>query len=778
MWGALSDRIGRKPVYLFGAVGVGVWGFAFIALLNTKSFPLAVIGVIVGLLFHGAMYGPQSAFFSELFGTKVRYSGVSIGYQLASIIAGGLAPIIAVKLLKTYGSGTPIAVYVAICALISVVAVVSYRETRDRDLATVTKGESVWPPGDRPPPAPNIGAGARTCLGIGPMSTDPNPALQLLRLLDPRRVDRRDRGRSTPDPEARDLALRIRSAFDARRRREAELTALVDTARDLAALRDPSVHPRRHRPAGARPARHRRRLPHAVRRAGRRHLHARHGRLGVGAVPVGAAQPRRRPRRAGGLDPPAVLDRRLLRRPAVRRTPGRSTPPSATRAWWRSAAPRCWSTRSSSACCSPPTGLPAPSPARRCALLGSLAALAAVSILQTRAAADTAEALERLSEAHAAVHRHTAGVERAAAAHDRFAELVLAGGGVDEITAALAELTGGWVALLDEAGHRLSCTGPAPAPAAGARGGAPRLAAGWSATTACGPSRSRPPRSSLGLPGDRRRAGPGRPGPAHIERAGVVTALLLLFERAAADAEQRMRTDLVSDLVSGRGEAAVRVARARSQGLDLGEEHAVLVARGRPGEPRRALVMSAHAAVGDGALVGEHDGDVVALVPSGDPQQCAGRVAARMGRSAEVTVGAAGPVSSVEDVPRAYADARRTTTALVRLGRTGTGGSADSLGFAGLLSGSAPDVGAYVTRVLGSVLDYDRTRGTDLLGTLEAYYAAGGSPRHAATRLHVHANTVAQRLERVGLLLGSDWQRPEQSLELQLALRLRRLMRS
>ena len=134
MWGALSDRIGRKPVYLFGAIGVGVWGFVFIALLNTKSFPLAVIGVIVGLLFHGAMYGPQSAFFSELFGTKVRYSGVSIGYQLASILAGGLAPIIAVKLLKSYGSGTPIAIYVAICAAISVVAVVSYRETKDRDI--------------------------------------------------------------------------------------------------------------------------------------------------------------------------------------------------------------------------------------------------------------------------------------------------------------------------------------------------------------------------------------------------------------------------------------------------------------------------------------------------------------------------------------------------------------------------------------------------------------------------------------------------------------------
>ena len=81
-----------------------------------------------------------------------------------------------------------------------------------------------------------------------------------------------------------------------------------------------------------------------------------------------------------------------------------------------------------------------------------------------------------------------------------------------------------------------------------------------------------------------------------------------------------------------------------------------------------------------------------------------------------------------------------------------------------------------MAHALGPVLDYDRTRGTDLLGTLEAYFAAGGSPRHAATRLHVHVNTVAQRLERIGSLLGTGWQGPEQSLELQLALRLRRLM--
>jgi MFS family permease len=137
LWGALSDRIGRKPVYLIGAVGVGVWAFVFIALVDTKNFGLATLAVTVGLVLHGAMYGPQASFFTELFGTRVRYSGVSVGYQLASIIAGGLAPFIAVALLKAYDSGYAISVYVAVCAVISILAVTLYSETRQRDLTAL-----------------------------------------------------------------------------------------------------------------------------------------------------------------------------------------------------------------------------------------------------------------------------------------------------------------------------------------------------------------------------------------------------------------------------------------------------------------------------------------------------------------------------------------------------------------------------------------------------------------------------------------------------------------
>lgn len=134
MWGAISDRVGRKPVYLFGAAGVGVWAFVFFFLVDTQSFALTAVAVTVGLVLHGAMYGPQAAFLSELFGTKVRYSGISIGYQLASVFAGGLAPLIAASLLVATGTGYSIAVYIAIASVVTIIAVASYSETRTRRL--------------------------------------------------------------------------------------------------------------------------------------------------------------------------------------------------------------------------------------------------------------------------------------------------------------------------------------------------------------------------------------------------------------------------------------------------------------------------------------------------------------------------------------------------------------------------------------------------------------------------------------------------------------------
>ncbi|MEV0165493.1 MFS transporter [Nonomuraea fuscirosea] len=135
MWGALSDRFGRRPIYLSGAAGIGVWIFAFFPLVDTGNFLAITLAVTVGLLFHGMMYGPQAAFFSELFGTRTRYTGVSIGAQLSAIVAGALAPIIAVALLQAYGSSVPISVYLGLAALLTLAAVYAARETRGSDLA-------------------------------------------------------------------------------------------------------------------------------------------------------------------------------------------------------------------------------------------------------------------------------------------------------------------------------------------------------------------------------------------------------------------------------------------------------------------------------------------------------------------------------------------------------------------------------------------------------------------------------------------------------------------
>ncbi|MFE2918335.1 MFS transporter [Kitasatospora indigofera] len=141
LFGALSDRVGRKPVYLVGAVGVGVWAFVFFTLVDAKSFGSLLLAVTIGLVFHSMMYAPQAAFFSELFATRMRYSGASIGAQFASVAAGAPAPLIATALLKDYGSSTPISVYVAIAAVITVLAVLCAKETRGRDLAEVDAGQ-------------------------------------------------------------------------------------------------------------------------------------------------------------------------------------------------------------------------------------------------------------------------------------------------------------------------------------------------------------------------------------------------------------------------------------------------------------------------------------------------------------------------------------------------------------------------------------------------------------------------------------------------------------
>lgn len=416
-------------------------------------------------------------------------------------------------------------------------------------------------------------------------------------------------------------------------------------------------------------------------------------------------------------------------------------------------------------------------------LLGNLAALAALAIVQTRALADAQEGLAALSEAHETVRQQALGVERAAAAHDRFAELILSGGGVNDVAKALVALLGGWAVLFDDSGERRGSFGPVPdSMAEDAPLQHPVVAL---AHEAIGRLVEQNGVHAIGVVAAGELLGTlvvGAPTTLEeadqrtVERAAVVTALVLLFERQAVEARQSARNRIVADLIGARGSHDDRTGYLRQAGLDPREPMCLLVIRGGAPTQHRALALTVSTALGEGALVGTHEDEIVALVPGDQPEHLSGSLAERMTPRPRITVGGVGPVTDVDDLPAAHEEGTRTARALIALGRAGSGSAATELGFAGLIVGSDPDVTEYVTAVLGPVLDYDRDRGSDLVGTLSAYFAAGSSPRHAAGELHVHVNTVAQRLGRVAALLGDDWQHPDRALEIQLALRLRRLL--
>ncbi|MGW6540300.1 helix-turn-helix domain-containing protein [Streptomyces sp. NPDC055011] len=416
------------------------------------------------------------------------------------------------------------------------------------------------------------------------------------------------------------------------------------------------------------------------------------------------------------------------------------------------------------------------------ALLGSFAAHAAVAIDTANLLAETRSALAELERANDIIRTHSAVIERAAEVHDRLSELVLRGGGVHDVAEAVSEVLGGTVEFTET-----------PAGAARRAGGhAVRDGDDWVAAVSAGGEH-------LGALVLRGRPGLDPVDLRTLERAALVTSLLLLARRSAGEAEQRVRGELLDDLLDApdrdRRLFRERAARLRT---DSDAPHVVLAARvdragpGEGGEPpgresadrQRLRSAASHLAATRRGLASDRDGGAVLLLPLGpgeDAAEVARQTAAHLGGALRepVTVGASAPVRAPLDHPDrvagAYQEARRCLDALRLLHRAGEGAAAEDLGFLGLLLADTRDIGGFVERTIGQVAAYDRRRGTDLLRTLDAYFASGMSPARTKEDLHVHVNTVAQRLERVGRLLGPDWQSPPRALEIQLALRLHAL---
>ena len=417
------------------------------------------------------------------------------------------------------------------------------------------------------------------------------------------------------------------------------------------------------------------------------------------------------------------------------------------------------------------------------ALLLSLADHAAVAIETASLFTELKTALADLQRASDVISAHSAAVERAAAEHERLSAVLLNGGGLMEVAAAVVDVLGGSLLVVDPAGRLLVSAGPEVADAAAVADSALPRSRGRRART----SKTPDGRPVVVVPVF---AGGDVLGVVVcvgrdlddaevriLERAAVVTALLLLQERSIAEAEHRLRGELFDDLfaVPQRDLEGLH-RRALHLGLDLATPYSLVVVR--VADPAKAATAwrAARAAHGPAGTSGQHRGDLVLLVAAADAAAAGRRVSAQISDAVGslVTVGVAGPGVGAEELAELHREASRCCDVLVSLGRAGEVAGRDELGVYGLLLSAAgqAELDRFVARTVGPLVDYDRDRGSELVRTLLAFYGAGGSLTRTAQELFVHVNTLYQRLERITQLLGDGWRSGDGALQVHLALQL------
>ncbi|AEA26295.1 transcriptional regulator, CdaR [Pseudonocardia dioxanivorans CB1190] len=392
-----------------------------------------------------------------------------------------------------------------------------------------------------------------------------------------------------------------------------------------------------------------------------------------------------------------------------------------------------------------------------------------------RTAAELRAVNEELAERQRAL-------ERASAAHEQMMPLALRRADLGELVESVASMLGGTVAAVGVDGGLLVTSGdgdlPSPLPApphdahAAQPGGTPTC---WTVPVRAGDETF----GHLVLVTDEV---PSDADVRTFERAAQTAALMLLIEQQVGAAEHQVRGELIDDLLAAREpDWAALTRRARSSGaLDLRVAHTVVVAAAT-GVTRARLLRAANEYVGvRGGLGTEHDGRVVMVLPRQDPDAVARSVASELERLAGgvVTAGVAGPADSAAEIRARHREAQRCLRLLVALGRHGQGACPTDLGMLGvILDGTTQQqVRALLGRTVDPVRRYDDTHHALLLDTLDAWFAAGQNPRAAARTLQVHPNTVYQRLDRIDLVLGHRrWREGEGAVTMQLGLQLHRL---
>ncbi|MDV6010947.1 helix-turn-helix domain-containing protein [Haloechinothrix sp. LS1_15] len=442
-------------------------------------------------------------------------------------------------------------------------------------------------------------------------------------------------------------------------------------------------------------------------------------------------------------------------------------------------------------------------------LLSSLGAHAAIAIENAALFEEAQRNLRQLGEAHEEIERQNAALRRGAELHERLTAMVLEGAPISVLASAVEEVLGGRAFLVAPTGRPLTDHGAALPPPWSAldpdRGPdvGPDPSSGWEqdellAALERVASQRRSVETSIG--GQTCCIAPAMAGAEHLgslvftgralddadtralERAAMVTALLLLDRRASEDARNRARGELLAEMISGEVTDPAEVRpRADALGVPL---HGPVVVAEAVCDAAGPMLARAHAearAVAESGpgLVHAQGSRITVLVRAGSGPDTVAVLARRLTDAAgqPVTVGGCEPFERLDEVPAAHRQASRCAKVLRLVGRTGEGATPAQLGlYALLLSETGREqLDTYLDGVLGPLLRHDEHRESKLVPTLQAYFAHGCRAGATAKSLYIHPNTLYQRLERIDQLLGDQWRSGDHFLQLHLAIMLHRL---
>ncbi|MFD8740217.1 helix-turn-helix domain-containing protein [Streptomyces sp. NPDC059618] len=428
------------------------------------------------------------------------------------------------------------------------------------------------------------------------------------------------------------------------------------------------------------------------------------------------------------------------------------------------------------------------------ALLRAFADHAAVALDNARLYEASRSALNELRIAYGKIEAHMAVVERVQTLHEALTGVVLRGGTPDDVTQLLADQLGGSVSLLDRSGEALVCRESVSRPCrtspdSGLADAVERARRSGRCTTsvdAAGAVHSvaslQAGDSYLGALVWSREAVAGHGGPDDtelrtLERATHILGLLILKERAVAEAGERLSGELLTELmVGGPGISPAQRARTRARGIVADRLDLVLVADSATLSSTE-LARRLHDVARDrSGLAGEHLGRATMILPSTDDDRTVEEVHRRLRRALGGPVAVVGERVVHHDWSRAFSLAGRCAAVMRAIGHTDLGAMTGRYALYALIFDTerAGELDRFITDSIGPLLDYDRRRGTDLVDTLSAYYVHRANVAATARALYVHVNTLLKRLDRADSVLGVDWRR-ENDLELRLGLRLHQL---